>query len=108
MFGWEGNSQVLLVKSGSNMSGKSTYLRVVGINAVLAMMVAAPVRATRLHLSRVAVGASMRVSDSLQKGISHFYAEIKRLRQVVIFHPHSRHCSYSMKSCRALTRMIGA
>jgi hypothetical protein len=76
-----GNSQVLLV-SGSNMSGKSTYLRVVGINAVLAM-IGAPVRATRLRLSRVAVAASMRVSDSLQKGISHFYAEIKRLRQVV-------------------------
>jgi len=76
-----GNSQILLV-SGSNMSGKSTYLRVVGINTVLAMM-GAPVRATRLRLSRVAVGASMRVSDSLQKGISHFYAEIKRLRQVV-------------------------
>jgi hypothetical protein len=76
-----GNSQVLLV-SGSNMSGKSTYLRVVGINAVLAMM-GAPVRATRLQLSHTAIGASMRVSDSLQKGISHFYAEIKRLRQVV-------------------------
>ena len=76
-----GSSQVLLV-SGSNMSGKSTYLRVVGINSVLAMM-GAPVRAARVRLSRVAVGASMRVSDSLQKGISHFYAEIKRLRQVV-------------------------
>jgi hypothetical protein len=76
-----GSSQVLLV-SGSNMSGKSTYLRVVGINAVLAIM-GAPVRAKRLRLSRVSVGASMRVSDSLQKGISHFYAEIKRLRQVV-------------------------
>jgi hypothetical protein len=76
-----GKSQVLLV-SGSNMSGKSTYLRVVGINSVLAMM-GAPVRAARLRLSRVAVGASMRVSDSLQQGISHFYAEIKRLRQVV-------------------------
>jgi DNA mismatch repair ATPase MutS len=76
-----GRSQVLLV-SGSNMSGKSTYLRVVGINGVLAMM-GAPVRAARLRLSHVAIGASMRVSDSLQKGISHFYAEIKRLRQVV-------------------------
>lgn len=76
-----GRNQVLLV-SGSNMSGKSTYLRVIGINAVLAMM-GAPVRARQLRLSRVAVGASMRVSDSLQKGISHFYAEIKRLRQVV-------------------------
>ena len=76
-----GRSQVLLV-SGSNMSGKSTYMRVVGINAVLAMM-GAPVRARSLRLSHVAVGASMRVADSLQKGISHFYAEIKRLRQVV-------------------------
>ena len=46
-------------------------------------MMGAPVRATRLSLSLLAVGASMRVSDSLQKGISHFYAEIKRLRQVV-------------------------
>jgi hypothetical protein len=76
-----GRNQVLLV-SGSNMSGKSTYLRVIGINAVLAMM-GAPVRARRLRLSHIAVGASMRVADSLQKGISHFYAEIKRLRQVV-------------------------
>ena len=74
-------NQVLLV-SGSNMSGKSTYLRVVGINAVLAMM-GAPVRAARLRLSHLAIGASMRVSDSLQQGISHFYAEIKRVRQVI-------------------------
>ncbi len=74
-------NQVLLV-SGSNMSGKSTYLRVVGVNAVLAMM-GAPVRATRLRLSRVAIAASMRTSDSLQQGISHFYAEIKRVRQVI-------------------------
>ena len=76
-----GTSQVVLV-SGSNMSGKSTYLRVVGVNAVMAMM-GAPVRAQALRLSPVAVVASMRVSDSLQKGISHFYAEIQRLRQVV-------------------------
>jgi MutS domain V/MutS domain III len=74
-------TQVLLV-SGSNMSGKSTYLRVVGMNAVLAMM-GAPVRATRLRLSHLAVAASMRVADSLQQGISHFYAEIKRVRQVI-------------------------
>jgi MutS domain V/MutS domain III len=73
--------QVLLV-SGSNMSGKSTYLRVVGINAVLAMM-GAPVRASRLQLSHLAIAASMRVADSLQHGISHFYAEIQRMRQVI-------------------------
>ncbi|HKV91053.1 MAG TPA: mismatch repair protein [Candidatus Angelobacter sp.] len=76
-----GKNQVLLV-SGSNMSGKSTYLRVIGINAVLAMM-GAPVRAARLRLSYLSVGASMRVSDSLQQGVSHFYAEIKRVRQVI-------------------------
>lgn len=74
-------NQVLLV-SGSNMSGKSTLLRAAGINAVLAMM-GAPVRADKLGLSPTAIGASMRVSDSLQKGVSHFYAEIKRIRQVV-------------------------
>lgn len=76
-----GENQVLLV-SGSNMSGKSTYLRVAGVNAVLAMM-GAPVRAQGLRLSHVAIAASMRATDSLQQGISHFYAEIKRVRQVI-------------------------
>jgi hypothetical protein len=76
-----GEEQVLLV-SGSNMSGKSTLLRVVGVNAVLAMM-GAPVRACRLNLSPLTLGSSMRISDSLQKGVSHFYAEIRRIRQVV-------------------------
>lgn len=79
-------SQVVLV-SGSNMSGKSTLLRVVGINTVLAMM-GGPVRARSLSLSPLAVGASMRISDSLQKGVSHFYAEIKRIRQVVDLSAH--------------------
>lgn len=73
--------QALLV-SGSNMSGKSTLLRAVGINVVLAMM-GAPVRAEEFSISPVRLGSSMRVSDSLQKGVSHFYAEIRRIRQVV-------------------------
>jgi DNA mismatch repair ATPase MutS len=72
----------LLVVSGSNMSGKSTLLRSVGLNAVLAWA-GAPVRAERLRLSRVAVGASMRVQDSVLDGKSRFYAEVTRLRQVV-------------------------
>lgn len=76
-----GHAQVLMV-SGSNMSGKSTLLRVVGINAVLAMM-GAPVRAHRLLMTPAVVGASMRISDSLRKGVSHFYAEISRIRDVV-------------------------
>lgn len=76
-----GNNQVLLV-SGSNMSGKSTLLRAVGANAVLAYM-GAPVCAESLRLAPARIGAAMRASDSLQKGISHFYAEIQRIRQVV-------------------------
>ena len=72
----------VLVVSGSNMSGKSTMLRTLGINAVLAQA-GAPVRARRLRLSPLAVGASIRVTDSLQGGVSRFYAEILRLRQIL-------------------------
>ena len=64
------------------MSGKSTLLRTVGVNAVLAQA-GAPVRARRLRLSPLAVGTSMRIADSLQAGTSRFYAEIQRLRQLV-------------------------
>jgi MutS domain V len=76
-----GRDLQVLVVSGSNMSGKSTLLRSVGANAVLALM-GAPVRARRLRLSPLAVGASIRVHDSLQTGTSRFYAEITRLRQL--------------------------
>ncbi len=72
----------VLMMSGSNMSGKSTMLRTVGCNLVLALA-GAPVRATRLRVSPLQLAASIRISDSLQTGTSHFYAEIKRLRQVV-------------------------
>jgi MutS domain V len=72
--------RVFLV-SGSNMSGKSTLLRTVGVNAVLAMA-GAPVRAQGLRLTALHVGASMRVNDSLQDGSSRFYAEITRLRKI--------------------------
>ncbi len=72
----------LLIVSGSNMSGKSTLLRTVGLNAVLAWA-GAPVRARRMSISPVAVGASIRVLDSLQDGRSRFYAEITRLREIV-------------------------
>ena len=75
-----GDSRVLLV-SGSNMSGKSTLLRSVGINTVLAMA-GAPVCATRLTLTPLQVGASIRINDSLHEGSSRFYAEITRLRQL--------------------------
>ena len=75
-----GSTRMLLV-SGSNMSGKSTLLRTLGINTVLAMA-GAPVRAQSLRLTPLQVGASIRVNDSLQEGSSRFYAEITRLREI--------------------------
>jgi len=71
----------VLIISGPNMAGKSTFVRAVGINAVLAQC-GAPVRARHLRLSPLAVGASICVLDSLQGGISRFYAEIRRLKQI--------------------------
>ena len=71
----------LLVVSGSNMSGKSTLLRSIGLNIVLAWA-GAPVRAARFRVGPVALGASLRTVDSLQEGRSRFYAEITRLRQI--------------------------
>lgn len=76
----EAPTRILLV-SGSNMSGKSTLLRTVGINTVLAMA-GAPVRARSLRLTPLQVGASIRVNDSLHEGSSRFYAEITRLREI--------------------------
>ena len=72
----------LLIVSGSNMSGKSTLLRSAGVSAVMALA-GAPVRARRLQISALSVGASIRTNDSLQEGTSRFYAEITRLRKLV-------------------------
>lgn len=77
-----GDAPRVLLISGSNMSGKSTLLRAVGCNVVLALA-GAPVHAKSLTLSPVALGATLRVEDSLQAGISRFYAEILRIRAIV-------------------------
>jgi hypothetical protein len=77
-----GAGERLWIVSGSNMSGKSTLLRSLGLNAVLAWA-GAPVTALRLRISPLAAGASIRLVDSLQDGKSRFYAEITRLRQIV-------------------------
>jgi hypothetical protein len=76
------SQQRLIMISGSNMSGKSTMLRTVGINAVLALC-GAPVRAKRLKISPFVVGTAMRVNDSLQQGASLFYSVISRIKSVV-------------------------
>jgi hypothetical protein len=77
----DGNLHLMIV-SGPNMAGKSTFLRGIGVNTVLAQS-GAPVRAASLRLSPLAVTASICVLDSLEGGISRFYAEIHRLKQIM-------------------------
>jgi len=77
-----GDTVRFLIVSGSNMSGKSTFLRAIGVNAVLAHM-GAPVRCTKLRLSLFAIGAAVRVEDSTVDGRSHFLAEMQRLRRMI-------------------------
>jgi DNA mismatch repair ATPase MutS len=72
----------VLVVSGSNMSGKSTLLRAVGVNVVLALA-GGVVRAASLTLTPVAVGATIRVQDSLQAGRSRFFAEVTKVRALL-------------------------
>jgi MutS domain V len=77
-----GSDLQLIMVSGPNMAGKSTFLRGIGVNAVLAQC-GAPVRAASLKLSPLQVTASICVLDSLEGGISRFYAEIRRLKQIM-------------------------
>jgi hypothetical protein len=72
----------LYLISGSNMSGKSTLLRSIGINAVLAYA-GAPVRAQSLRLTPLRIGAALALTDSLAEGRSKFLAEVERLSAIV-------------------------
>jgi len=72
----------LLLVTGSNMSGKSTLLRAIGVNALLAQA-GAPVCATVLRMPQLAVETSGRIDDSLEEGVSFFLAELYRLREIV-------------------------
>jgi len=71
-----------LMVTGSNMSGKSTMLRSIGINAVLAQA-GAPVCAQSLRLSSMRVHTSMRVGDDLDRGASRFFMEVAKLERIV-------------------------
>jgi len=75
-------NQPLLLVTGSNMAGKSTLLRSVGVNAILAR-VGAPVCAAHWQGASYELASSIQVQDSLQDGVSFFMAELKRLRSVV-------------------------
>jgi hypothetical protein len=72
----------VMIVTGSNMSGKSTFLRTVGVNIVLALA-GAPVCAESMSLSRMLVFTSMRTQDNLEEHISSFYAELKRIKQLL-------------------------
>jgi len=76
-----GDGLQLIILSGPNMGGKSTFIRSVGVNAVLAQC-GAPVRAARLRMTPLTVAASICVLDSLSGGVSRFYAEIHRIKLI--------------------------
>ena len=75
------NEELMLI-TGSNMAGKSTYLRSIGVNTVLAMA-GAPVCASTFTLSPVQIISSMRIADNLEESTSTFYAELKKLKAII-------------------------
>lgn len=80
-FSTEGTPHIALI-TGSNMAGKSTFLRSIGVNTVLAMA-GAPVCAERLTLSPMRIMSSMRIADNLEESTSTFYAELKKLKAII-------------------------
>jgi hypothetical protein len=74
--------QRIVILTGSNMAGKSTFLRTAGVNICLAYA-GAPVNAANLELSLFRLFTCIKVSDSVQDGLSYFYAEVKRLRALL-------------------------
>jgi hypothetical protein len=77
-----GVEEKLILVTGSNMSGKTTFLRTIGVNLLLAQC-GAPVCATAFSFTPVQILTSLRISDSLQEQTSYFMAELKKLQQIV-------------------------
>lgn len=77
-----GAQHSIAVLTGSNMAGKSTFLRTVGVNLCLSYA-GAPVNAESLRISLFRVFTCIKVSDSVQDGLSYFYAEVKRLKALL-------------------------
>lgn len=80
-FSLNGHGEITMI-TGSNMAGKSTFLRTVGVNLVLALM-GAPCCAKSGQVSNIKVFSSMRTQDNLEEGVSSFYAELKRIEQLL-------------------------
>lgn len=81
--------QPLVLVTGSNMAGKSTFMRAVGLNQLL-VRTGSPVCATKMETELYSLATSIRVRDSLKDGVSYFMAELKRLKQVVDTSQHSQ------------------
>ena len=77
-----GRNEKLLLITGSNMSGKSTFLRTIGINTLMAQC-GLPVCAASFSFSPMRIISSIRISDSLQENTSYFMAELKRLKEII-------------------------
>ncbi len=103
--------QRLVLISGSNMSGKTTLMRSVGVNVVLAFA-GAPVRATRMTLSPFTLGTAIRFADSLQEGTSHFAAVVQRMKQVIEMQDDTRPLLYLfdeiLQGTNSQDRRVGA
>ena len=76
------HAQRIVILTGSNMAGKSTFLRTIGVNLVLAYA-GAPVNAGQFQTSLFRIFTCIKVSDSVQDGLSYFYAEVKRLQALL-------------------------
>ena len=77
-----GPEKHLFIITGSNMSGKSTFLRTIGLNQILAML-GGPVCARSMKIKPLPIYSSIRISDSLQEETSYFYAELKKLKEIL-------------------------
>jgi len=101
----------IFIISGSNMSGKTTFLRTIGINLVLAYS-GAPVCAKKMSCSVLNIFTSMRISDELKNGISTFYAELIRIKNIIDYSGEKREMIFLIdeifRGTNSLDRIIGA
>lgn len=101
----------IFIISGSNMSGKTTFLRTIGINLVLAYS-GAPVCAKEMSCSILSIFTSMRINDDLKNGISTFYAELLRIKNIIDYCSKKKEMIFLIdeifRGTNSLDRIIGA
>lgn len=101
----------IFIISGSNMSGKTTFLRTIGINLVLAYS-GAPVCAKEMSCSMLNIFTSMRINDDLKNGISTFYAELIRIKDIIDYSGRKKEMIFLIdeifRGTNSLDRIIGA